>query len=766
MPGSIGFAPFASFTLPFVAAGAAGVAIATPVLIHLLSRQRFQVVHWAAMRFLTSAQKRHRKRIDHWPLMLMRVAVLALLLAGLCATAPWAESLWQSISPGAPESTSNAPRTHYVLVVDATLSMTAKNGDKTHFESSLAMAEEAIRDANPGDGFSIIVLAGGANVVVPGPANDPDKVLAELKSIKPTHLPGDMMSVVTAVSEIVSRSPRNYPRRQVTIFTDLQRSAWTTVLPNADRPPPDTWQRILGRAEVAFVDVAKRATDNLAVTDLTLADPLPLVDSRATVTATVQNFGRTDRRGVRVELLMGRPSAKAAESNLLPVEQKVIESIPPGERSTVSFAIEGARRFREAGLHILQVRLVEGDELPTDDTRNMVVNVRTGLNCLVVNGKPSSEPLRRSAGYLTEALAPGGRPIPENPARPRVVSLAEFADTGIGDVMSTDCAFVCDAPTLTPTHIAKLESILKRGGGVVIGLGPNAAANLDFYNRVLFDSKTGIASLKLLQVVSTNEVNDPGFRLTAAEELFRKPPLDAFRDDNSRGGLTAVPFKKYVKVKIPTEGFAQKLLSFAPANPILPSKGEADPAFIEIPKYRGRLFVYTSSFNSDWTDWPVLPSYLPFVHELLRYAATAPDRHTIVVGETLEDFASASSIGSSAIISGPDGLTATIPLATTDEGAVVRFPDTTLAGLYRVSLTGKHDGVFAVNSAERPGSGGSESDLRRVDSSEVKSISPAIQIVESPRDVRIQTDDGSGNKTVVTPKPHGPTISRWVLTFR
>ena len=166
--------------------------------------------------------------------------------------------------------------------------------------------------------------------------------------------------------------------------------------------------------------------------------------------------------------------------------------------------------------------------------------------------------------------------------------------------------------------------------------------------------------------------------------------------------------------------------------------------------------------NSDWTDWPVLPSYLPFVHEMLRYAATAPDRHTLRVGETIEEFAPATSAGLTATISGPEGITTSIPVGLTDDGLIIRFAETSLSGLYRIAVAGKRDGLFAVNVADRSGSGGSESDLRRVEPAEIKSVSPAIQVVDSPSSVRIQTDDGSGT-IVVTPKPHGPTVARWIL---
>jgi hypothetical protein len=788
IPPAAGAVPFAILALPalapVVAAGAAAVAVGVPVLIHLLSRQRYQVVPWAAIRFLLAAQKQNRRRIDRWLLLAARVLVLLLPLAGMCAATAWAEDIWQAIRPGPPEVVSNAPRTHRILVLDGSLSLTARADDKTRFDVAIQQAEEAIRSANAGDGFTLIYLAGPAQAVVPGPSSDPDKVLAELHNLKPTHGTADLAGGLAMTADALAKSPRSYPRRQVLLFTDLQRSAWAGLLPKPDGTAPDVWQRVLPRAEVAVVDAANAELDNLAVTDLTLADPLPLVDAPTAITVAVQNFGRADRHGVRLELSLGRPSASGPESTLLPIEQRVIESIPAGQRVSVTFALEGGTRFREAGLHLLQAKLVEGDDLPADDSRALAVEVREGLTAVLVNGRPAANPLRRATEYLHEALAPGGRPVPGNPARPRTLSLTEFADPTLGDLTGVDCVFLCDVPTLTPAEIARLEAHLKRGGGVVFGLGPTAADNLDLYNRLLFNNGDGMLPGKLLGVRGGDEA---GYRLAADEDAYRRPPLAAFRDDNARAGLTSVPFKKYVQLDAPADGRARRILSFVPATPATPASGgrkppdtdaggnqnqganaprspsapgAPEPAVVEWPRHRGRVVVYASSFNTDWTDWPVLPSFLPFAHEVLRFAAANPDRHTVRVGEAIEEFLPVNMVGLSAQVTGPGGLSASVPVVAGDESGLVRFADPPLAGVYRVAVGGRRDRVFAVNVPESSPGGGSESDLRRLDPADLRPLG-AIQVVTNPTDATLAAgDDGLIS---LVPRPHGPTIARWLI---
>ena len=756
---------FASFALPLVAAVAAA-AVGLPVLIHLLSRQRFQVVPWAAMRFLLSAQKRHRRRIDRWLLLAMRVLAIALLLLGLCAASPWAENLWQAIRPGTMSSTVNAPRTHHVFVLDTSLSMATASDNGSRFQKAVAKIETLIRSANPGDGFTLIETSASASAVVPGPANDAEKVVGELRNIKPTHTAGDYSSALPLIADTLAKSPRNYPRRQVTFVTDLQRSAWNPILARTDVPTPEIWQRILTKADMAVLDVAGSDYDNLSIAEMSLGDPLALTDAPVVVLASVQNFGKTDRVSVRVELRVSKPG-KNDEGTFVPVEAKVIDKIEAGQRFSVAFVLDGANRFREAGTHLLQVRLPEADDLPADDVRTLAVEVRDAVPCVLVNGKPSTDPFLRASGYLQTALDPTLAPGSVNPLRPRTLSLAEFGDVSLAELAEVDCVFLCDVPSLTPNQLTRIEAHLKRGGGVIIGLGPNAAENMAFYNDVLFNNGNGLLPGKLTGIRKITGPNDAGFVFAADDKAYTLDPLAAFRDDNARAGLTSVPFTQYMKLDAPPDGRARRIVSFVPAKPPVLKAGEqaekSDPAIVEMPRHRGRVVVYTSSFNRDWTVWPILQSYLPMMHELARYASTNPDRHSLRAGEALEEFFPATAVGLKARVLDPEGTTTDVIISAGEDSGVARYGDTRLSGIYRVQLQGQKPHVFAVNTPDVVPGGGSESDLFRLDTQRLKDLTPNIQIGTEPEQWRFET--GESGQTILTPRPWGPTLARWFLSF-
>lgn len=757
---------FATFVAPLLALGAAAAAAAVPVLIHLLSRQRHRVVPWAAIRFLLAAQKRHRRRIDRWLLLAARVLALLLPLAAMCAVMPWAEGVWQSVWPGPTERVSNLPRTHHVLVLDASLSMTAKVDGETRFDRAVRAAEQVVRDAGPGDGFTLFVLGAGAGVgaegtavaQIPGPTPDKEKVLADLAAVRVTHGACDYLAALKGVADTLDRSPRNYPRRQVTVFTDAQRSAWAAVLAVPPANPPDAWKRVLPRADVAVIDVAGADVPNVSVADVFLANPLALVDQPNAVLATIRNHSTAARRGVRVELLLARPAAVGADAALSPVKEVTLDALEPNKPTIVTFPLDDALRFREVGPHLLQVRLT-GDELPADDTRTLAVSVRAALPTLVVNG--------RGGEFAATALDP---PVGDGKAlsqfRVKTVGLAEFAEPTLSDLSAVDCLVLHDLPAISPAQVGRIEALLKRGGGVILVLGPNAAANLDGYNRVLFDPKGGgLLPGKLLGVKESGGAGEADFRLFAEEKAFEQDPLAAFRVGNARATLTDVPFKKYVVLDAPTDGRARRILSFTPGNPAkLKPEQVAEkpaPAVVEWPRQRGKVAVVTTALSKEWGEWPSAPSFLPFVQELARHLCTNPNRLTLAVGDSLEDSFPAVAVGQSATVFTPDGRTEAVPLTAGDDMALLRFPETLQSGLYRVRFGGRKDSVFAVNPPDS--TAGGESDLTRVSADTLRGLGPSVQVVNDLAELRFAAGDG-GEAVLTAPKPRGPTIARWLLT--
>ena len=195
---------------------------------------------------------------------------------------------------------------------------------------------------------------------------------------------------------------------------------------------------------------------------------------------------------MRGQLLLGRPSS--GSEALVPVEELRIDTIPPGGRTTISFGLETSVRFREKGIHVFQVKLIEGDDLSTDDVRSLAVHVRDGLHTILVDGQQRPRaPLRRAAGYLSRCSLPAGREAGSRhagpPANDDSTTSSSIRPSAISPESTASTSAICRRRTRTWRPNSMQCS--KRGGGVVIGLGPGAATNRADYNRVLYADGNG-----------------------------------------------------------------------------------------------------------------------------------------------------------------------------------------------------------------------------------------------------------------------------------
>ncbi len=744
----------ALLSVPLVAGAAAAGAIAVPVLVHLLSRRQEQIVPWAATRFLLAAQARRRRRVDRWLLLAMRTLALLMILAALCAATPWAERLWQSIAPGAGRLVVRSDRTHHLLVLDASLSSRADSAEGRAWDRIRREAIGFVDAAGAGDAFSLVILRNTAEVIVPGPALEASRIRSEIEQLQPTDATGDGASVLPIVRDILNRSPATYQRRQVLIFTDSQVTTWgPTLLPAESPGKPDPWQPITARADVVIWNVGQATAPNLAVTELRLLEPMALLDGTTTVFAQIQNWGSDDVRDVRVELTLGRPTDRA-ELPPLAVEQRLIERIPAGQTVGLTFPFEGANRLRDAGLHRVELRILRPDPLLEDNTRTLILPVRSAVQVMVVNGVGGSESLRRAAGYLVEALDPGRRRGAGNPIRPVELSLAEFTDPTLGDLANVDVLVLADVGLLATGPLQRIEQFLRRGGGLILGFGPNSATVLPQMQAQLGPEGIGILPAQLQELTANGETAELGYRLVLEEEAYRQAPFREFRDPNARAGLTAVPFRRAVRLVPADDGRVRVLARLAAAR----GTGRAEAALVEWPCYRGRVLLWASSWNTDWTDWPLLPSYLPFVHELVRYAAAVTNRHMLRVGDSIEEPLPAAMVGLEAKLRRPDGGTETSAIVAEGDGGVVRFAAPMQAGVYRLQPPAGAAPILVAVNATPSG----ESDLRSVPANEWSRVANA-QVVRTITEIR---ESRTGEAVVVRePEPQGPRMARWLATI-
>ena len=756
------------FSGPWAALLTAAGAVSIPIVIHLLNRNRYRLVPWAAMRFLLAAQKRKRRRlrIEQIILLAARTAIALLLVAAMASVMPWTESLWQRLFPGgATASGPIARRTHKILVIDGSFSMAAKAGDGTAFDRARAAAAEIVRDSSGGDAFGVVLMSAPPRRVVSEPSEDAIKVADEIQALHLPHGNADLAATLNTAYDMLrpEKSPDKFQEREVYFITDLQRSTW---LGRQGIDPRLALEKLKSRARAIFLDVGHDGVANVAITDLTLGAPLATAGTLSSFTATLHNYGSEPRKQLSAELWAGRAPAGPGDPPLemRSAGQKVID-VAAGQNETVTFQ----HRFSAPGDYAVQVR-IDHDALDLDDVRSAVVSVKENVPVLLVNGKPDTDPYRQATEWLRDALNPfaAGDAPSDVPARPKVISDSEFHDAGLGDLTPYDCVFLCDVKLLTAAEIRRLETHVRRGGGLIVSLGPDV--DLETYNRLAFHSGDGLLPARLVGVEQAAEGRP--FILYADEESSDKPPLKAFTG-NDRVSLLSARFRKYVRLELAPRGRARRILSFMPeavSTDKMPSADTVpsnDPAMVEWARNRGRVVLLASSLNMDWTSWPLSPSFPAMMQELFQYAIAGRLREQAsAVGDALEEYLPPGQGELDVTVRTPDGRTEATRTQERDDAALLRWTDTDASGIYRAQI-GVHprEHLFAVNVPTATESQqASESDLARASAEELRAGYPgwSFQIVRDPRDV---THHGATAAEIqrAAAQGAGAMAARWLL---
>ncbi|MCI0637853.1 MAG: VWA domain-containing protein [Gemmataceae bacterium] len=793
---------FAFFGFWATTLGVAAAAVSVPIIIHLLNRRRFKIVVWAAMRFLLAAQKQNTRkmRLEQLILLLVRCSLVLLLVLAMAAVMPWAKTLWAAFWPeGAGAASKRGGRTHHIYVLDGSLSMNLASDGKTLFDRARQMALDHVNQAPQGDGFSVLVMKDSPVWIVGEASPDARKVAREIEILRPSHGNAALPATLNMVAAKLMEASGRFPVQNVYFFTDLQRATWLGLPPpearkeeaDAKEKPPHL--EINNRGRTAFIDLGREEASNTAITDLALDVPFVTTGAIVPVSATVQHFGAKDRKNVRIEILLGRAREAANDQpfGLRVVGQELI-SLLPGERQTVNFGL----KFPAAGTYALQVK-IDGDELEYDDARTVIVTVKDTIPVLIINGKPAADPFERASEYLRLVLNPfpKGQEPKWAPLRPQVISAAQFVDMQEADLADFDCIFLSDVPQLGGGELRRLESHLRRGGGLIVSLGDRAADNIEVYNRLLYKNERGLLPAQLFKKVAAPE--DHHFTLQAQEEAFLQAPLKAFSDADDQIGLRSGRFRQYVQAKVGQDPRARVIMTYMPElDPLTETKFDKslaidDPALIEwnppLPRvldrtpgartlaplrYRGKVILFTSTVNMDWNTWPGSPSFGAMMQECTRLAASGKLREQAhVVGQFLEDYLLAGGNEVEIEVHFPEGSRQKPQKMRTrlvDDLNIFRWTETDYSGIYRAALaSAPKELLFAVNTpATTPDQRGSESDLSRVDKTKLQETFPGwdFQIVGDPR--MAQFAGGPVNDDVEVERGAvGPYIAHWLLVL-
>lgn len=647
---------FAAFASPWMLWGLAGASV--PIIIHLLNRRKFKEMRWAAMRFLMAAIRKNQKRVKVEQWLLLAVRTLILVFLALAMAKPAMEAIGGMGLLGG--------RRHWAIVLDGSMSMDYAVADATRFDQARGLARRLVKDARPGDAFSLVLMADPPRAVVGAPAFSREAVLKEIDELTLPHGGADLANTFRILDEVLEAS--DITRKEVVVVTDLQRASWAPGRGAADERLTRALARIEAkRARSLVIDLGTADAENRAIVDLSVQPAIVTTNATVAVKARVKAFG-APYDGGRARLLV--------DGRIISGEEQDV----PALRADEDYELDFRHAFGAPGEYAVEVRL-DDDPLAVDNRRRLIVPVRESVRVLLVDGDPKGGLFESETAFLESALSPE----PDSPGQPAPLEARTILESQLArtDLAPFDAVVLCNVAQVSRDEAAILDAYLRQGGGLVIFTGDQVMA--EAYNRVLFDGGKGLLPAEIGPVAGDPQRRENPYYFDPLD--FRHPIVAEFagQPDPVTSSLTRVKTFRYHKLSPPPDSGARVALGLG-----------RDPLIVESRRHRGRVVLVGTTADRDWTDWPIHQSYPPVMEKLVLLAASGrSEERNVEVGQALDLTLAPSAAGAEVTVIWPDRdepvreadvQRAVSKLELDGDVSRFRFAKTSRSGTYRVEV--------------------------------------------------------------------------------
>ncbi len=548
-----------------------GLAIAGPIIYHLVRRTTRDKTVFSSLMFLLPSAPRlsKRHRLEHILLLLLRCAALALLALGFAR--PFLKQA-PIIDPTA------AQPKRIVVLVDTSASM-RRDGV---WAAARARAEEVLRRAGPADHVALFPFDRQATALVSfedwnraAPADRVAFAVGRLSALTPTwagtHLGNALVTAAEALAENEDGKTAPGPR-QIVLVSDLQAGSRLDALQAYEWPKG---------VELIVEAIKARNVTNAGVQFVADgAESTRAAD--APVRVRVTNSSESKREQFKLGWT-ATPAATANAANSPTVGDflgaPIDAYVPPGQSRVFSVPVPKG----VAGLEQISLR---GDDEDFDNTAYVIPPAQQRTTVLWI-GSDVAEDVKQPLFFLRRAFAETPR------VAVQVVASAPAAPLLAADVQAASAIFVVDAVS-TETATALREQAI---AGKTVIVAPKSAAFGPTLGVLL-----GRPELALTEGRTSNYA-------MLAEIDFQHPLFAAFADPRF-SDFTKIHFWKFRKFDATAVTGARVIAKF----------DSGDPAIVEVPTGKGRIYVLTSGWQPEESQLAVSSKFVPLMWSLLEQA--------------------------------------------------------------------------------------------------------------------------------------------------
>lgn len=580
-----------TFLSPFALLGLLSAAI--PLLIHLSRSRRTKKMRFSTTRFFTDEFLRSYRMSKLKELLLLACRMALFAFFAIALAKPLLRTPSQPLVAGQDRAV--------VVVLDNSASMGHQIDGVALLEKAKTSARAVLGGLGPNDSANLILAgrrADDPDVLFPEMTMDQNAVTSRLEAVRVAPLGTDLSGAVAKAETLLESSTA--PSKEIYVFSDLQDSGWE-IRQN---------KNIVG-AELQYFFVKVRPNTpsaDLAITAVRHGSTRPMVGVPFAIQPHVRNQGLESR---------------VAEAKLFVHDARQGEPRKVGERRLGPIASNRwavttfHHTFTTGGWHTGYVE-VDDPHLSLNNRRYFAVQVLDALQVLAVNGAPSGIAARDELFFLRAALS--AQPEGPSPIQVQTIIPDELANT---DWAKFPLVLLANVTVLTPTAVEKLEQYVDGGGNLFVFLGDRIDSN--FYNQFLQGADRLHGGLLPARLSSLTSPATPPMNATKEEPVvpaananlnraitsvdYDHPALAPFEDPRF-ANLTGIHVEGFWRLQPDSQRDARVLMSVGDA-----------PLLCEKTFGKGKVLLFASSCDRDWTSFPVRPAYLPWIYRMISYLA-------------------------------------------------------------------------------------------------------------------------------------------------
>ena len=460
-----------------------------------------------------------------------------------------------------------------VLLIDNSYSMQYDN----EFEAAKREVLDRLNAAGTNDEFSIVAFSDDAQQLTPL-SSDLALHRNVINTLRVSNRGTDFYQPFRQAEEYLHDA--RHDNRTIVLISDFQRNGWTGALENWKLPH-----------EIEFipVKVASDEAHNVFVKEFELTKRKSGEQTALRYDARIMSQGHYAGRTKVAQLLLEDE----------PVDR---QTVPALTSTPISFQ----QMVSHEGFFQGSLTIGSDDALAVDNSYYFTYPVEARPSILAVDepsaGIPSDVFFLRNVFDLGEGARYGF--VSSGLQRLSVSYLRDF-----------QVVFLSNVAALSSAQLNALHQYVETGGNLILSFGDRI--NIQAFSNHL--QVLGVGTID--EEINARTVQ--AYDAIIGEVDLRHPIFNIFAG-SSTGTILRPKFRRYVRV-VPDSGAV-----------VLGRYDTDDPFLVERGIGEGKVLLYTSTFNTNWTDFPVNEMYVPFVYQLVKHVlSAAEERYLYTVGDVV-----------------------------------------------------------------------------------------------------------------------------------